>query len=186
MKIYTKTGDKGKTKLPGGFSVNKDSDRVESYGTIDELNSWVGYCAALLKKVHPILADELQTIQNYLFDCGTDLAITDERNRSLKLPKEATKFLEERIDVYTSQVKELETFILPGGSEIASALQVARAITRRAERRIVRLTWTSKIDPEIIVFINRLSDYFFALSRLLNKLENVEEPSYVRGVKVFH
>lgn len=186
MKIYTKTGDKGMTRLVGGSQVSKDSDRVESYGTVDELNSWVGYAISMLSDQHAAVKEELKQVQQCLFDVGTDLATPTEADRPTKLQTASVTWLEQRIDVYTEEAPDIERFILPGGSQGASMMHVARTIARRAERSIVRLSWTSKINSDVIMFVNRLSDYFYALARVLNVREGVEDVFYERSEKVFH
>lgn len=186
MKIYTKTGDKGMTKLVGGSQVSKDSDRVESYGTVDELNSWLGFSISMLSDQHSELKRELKQVQQFLFDVGTDLATPLEAERPLKLEGESVMWLEERIDRYTAEAPDIERFILPGGSQGASMMHMARTIARRAERQIVRLSWTAKLNGEVIMFVNRLSDYFYAVARVINVREGVEDVFYERGEKVFH
>ncbi|SJZ38098.1 cob(I)alamin adenosyltransferase [Pilibacter termitis] len=185
MKIYTKTGDKGMTRLIGGQLVSKASDRVESYGYVDFLNSWVGRITAQTKGNYPEISQELRQIQNYLFDCSTDLATPAEKDYDWRVQKEWAMFLEERIDVYTANCSQIERFILPTGSLLASDCHVARTLTRNAERKVVELMWTSTINDEVLVFLNRLSDYFFALAREMNRLENVEDEYYERSGKVF-
>lgn len=184
MRIYTKTGDKGMTKLVGGAQVAKDSDRVESYGTIDELNSWIGFIISETQDTQ--IKKELQEIQQMLFDLGTDLATPESTRTEGRLYSGSSCWLEERIDCYTDEAPEIERFILPGGTTTASMLHVARTITRRAERSIVTLSWTSSLNSEIVIFINRLSDYFYALARVINAREKQEDIFYERGEKVFH
>lgn len=185
MKIYTKTGDKGMTRLIGGQAVSKASNRVESYGYVDYLNSWVGRITAQTKKSNPNLAQELKTIQNYLFDCSTDLATPADADYEWRVKKAWATFLEDRIDVYTANCSQIEKFILPTGSLLASDCHVARTLTRNAERKVVALMWTSKINEDVLVFLNRLSDYFFALAREMNRLEAIEDEYYARSDKVF-
>ena len=168
MKIYTKTGDKGMTKLVGNSTVAKDSDRVESYGTIDELNSWVGYIISQLPQENQEIKEEL------------------EAQRPFKLQKESVHWLEQRIDFYTAQSPDIDRFILPGGTPAASMVHVARTIARRAERIIVRLNWTAKINEEVLIFTNRLSDYFYALARYLNVQAQRPDVFYERSEMVFH
>ena len=186
MKIYTKTGDKGMTKLVGSSTVAKDSDRVESYGTIDELNSWVGYIISQLPQENQEIKEELEALQHLLFDAGTDLSTPIEAQRPFKLQKESVHWLEQRIDFYTSQSPDIDRFILPGGTPAASMVHVARTIARRAERIIVRLKWTAKINEEVLIFTNRLSDYFYALARYLNVQAQRPDVFYERSEKVFH
>ncbi|HBI3767960.1 TPA: cob(I)yrinic acid a,c-diamide adenosyltransferase [Enterococcus faecalis] len=186
MKIYTKTGDKGMTKLVGSSTVAKDSDRVESYGTIDELNSWVGYIISQLSQENQGIKEELEALQHLLFDAGTDLSTPIEAQRPFKLEKESVHWLEQRIDFYTAQSPDIDRFILPGGTPVASMVHVARTIARRAERIIVRLNWTAKINEEVLIFTNRLSDYFYALARYLNVQAQRPDVFYERSEKVFH
>lgn len=186
MKIYTKTGDKGMTKLVGNSTVAKDSDRVESYGTIDELNSWVGYIISQLPQENQEIKEELEALQHLLFDAGTDLSTPIEAQRPFKLQKESVHWLEQRIDFYTAQSPDIDRFILPGGTSAASMVHVARTIARRAERIIVRLNWTAKINEEVLIFTNRLSDYFYALARYLNVQAQRPDVFYERSEKVFH
>ncbi|EGO6529235.1 cob(I)yrinic acid a,c-diamide adenosyltransferase [Enterococcus faecalis] len=186
MKIYTKTGDKGMTKLVGSSTVAKDSDRVESYGTIDELNSWVGYIISQLSQENQEIKEELEVLQHLLFDAGTDLSTPIEAQRPFKLQKESVHWLEQRIDFYTAQSPDIDRFILPGGTSAASMVHVARTIARRAERIIVRLNWTAKINEEVLIFTNRLSDYFYALARYLNVQAQRPDVFYERSEKVFH
>lgn len=186
MKIYTKTGDKGMTKLVGNSTVAKDSDRVESYGTIDELNSWVGYIISQLPQENQEIKEELEALQHLLFDAGTDLSTPIEAQRPFKLQKESVHWLEQRIDFYTAQSPDIDRFILPGGTPAASMVHVARTIARRAERIIVRLNWTAKINEEVLIFTNRLSDYFYALARYLNFQAQRPDVFYERSEKVFH
>ncbi|EGO5180542.1 cob(I)yrinic acid a,c-diamide adenosyltransferase [Enterococcus faecalis] len=186
MKIYTKTGDKGMTKLVGSSTVAKDSDRVESYGTIDELNSWVGYIISQLPQENQEIKEELEALQHLLFDAGTDLSTPIEAQRPFKLQKESVRWLEQRIDFYTAQSPDIDRFILPGGTPAASMVHVARTIARRAERIIVRLNWTAKINEEVLIFTNRLSDYFYALARYLNVQAQRPDVFYERSEKVFH
>lgn len=186
MKIYTKTGDKGMTKLVGSSTVSKDSDRVESYGTIDELNSWVGYIISQLPQENQEIKEELEALQHLLFDAGTDLSTPIEAQRPFKLQKESVHWLEQRIDFYTAQSPDIDRFILPGGTPAASMVHVARTIARRAERIIVRLNWTAKINEEVLIFTNRLSDYFYALARYLNVQAQRPDVFYERSEMVFH
>lgn len=185
MKIYTKTGDKGQTSLVGG-RTDKDSLRVESYGTIDELNSFVGLALAELSGQSGFedLTAELLNIQHELFDCGGDLAIVTER-KGYKLTEESVSFLEKRIDAYTAEAPELKKFILPGGSKGASLLHAARTITRRAERRVVSLMKSEQIHETVLRYLNRLSDYFFAAARVVNVRSGINDVEYERSAIVF-
>lgn len=185
MKLYTRTGDKGKTSLIGG-RVDKDHLRVEAYGTIDEANSFIGWALALLaddERFHDLCA-ELQKIQHELFDCGGDLAIVNG-----KLPYKATEemvvFLEQRIDAYVQETPPLEKFILPGGSKAAAALHLARTVTRRAERCIVSLQKAEPINDVVLKYMNRLSDYLFVAARVVNARLGVKDVEYERSAIVF-
>ncbi len=175
MKIYTKTGDQGKTSLFGGRRIAKDDLRIEAYGTIDELNCTVGVlCATIsISDIHNKLLD----IQSYLFVIGSHLA-ADPENPDLKIPsldKEKITFLEAEIDRMESQLKPLKNFILPGGHISSAHCHLCRTICRMAERRTVSLSTNDQVDNQIIIFLNRLSDYFFVLARYLNFLNKTEE-----------
>ena len=174
MKIYTKTGDKGETGLFGGERVSKDSPRISAYGTIDELNSFIGL--AITKVKSDDVRKFLEKIQNYLFTVGADLA-TPENYKTKKLniqrtPSAFYKELEKLIDEYEAQLDELKNFILPGGSESTALLHICRTICRRAEREVVALKKSVTIADNIIIFLNRLSDLLFVLSRFENKVSN--------------
>lgn len=184
MRLYTRTGDKGKTNLIGG-RVDKDHLRVEAYGTLDEVNSFVGQALALLdKEKFPDICAELQKIQHELFDCGGDLAIANGK-LPYKVTEEMVAFLETRIDEYVKEAPPLEKFILPGGSPAAAALHVARTVTRRAERRIVSLSKAEPINEIVLQYVNRLSDYFFAVARVINARFGVKDVEYERSAIVF-
>ncbi len=174
MKIYTKTGDKGETGLFGGERVSKNSKRIAAYGTIDELNSYIGLAATEVKDEK--VKDELQKIQNQLFTIGTDLATPDnEKTKKLNIvrtPSSFYKVIENLIDNYEDKLNDLKNFILPGGSKGAALLHICRTICRRAEREVVALNETVKIEDNIIIFLNRLSDLLFVLSRFENKVSN--------------
>ncbi|SLL35357.1 ATP:cob(I)alamin adenosyltransferase [Mycobacteroides abscessus subsp. abscessus] len=185
MRIYTKTGDKGETSIIGG-RVSKDDIRVEAYGTVDELNSFVGLAVAqLVGEQFADIKEDLEKIQHELFDCGGDLASISAR-RQLKLTDDAIAYLEERIDAFMDETPDLERFILPGGIEAAATVHLARTVTRRAERLVVTLVKTNEDTPELpLKYLNRLSDYFFALARVINYRSNVADVEYVRSAKVF-
>lgn len=201
MQLYTRVGDKGQTKINGNYTVSKDSARVDAYGTMDELNSVVGL-AASSPEAWPELKQELQQIQQFLFDCGNDLATSNTDKYPYRMDAEPTKWLESVIDGYADEPKPLESFILPGGTRLASELHVCRTVTRRAERSIVafnRYLELSKeteeyetkrkeaeANPYVQMFVNRLSDYFFAVARVANHRAEVEDVLYERSGKVFH
>ena len=174
MKIYTKTGDKGETGLFGGERVSKDSLRISAYGTIDELNSVIGL--AITEVGDKSVKENLLKIQNQLFVVGSDLATPEEeKTKKLNIQRTPASYyadIEKMIDEYDEQLEELRNFILPGGSKGAAMLHVCRTICRRAEREVVALKKTVTIGENIIIFLNRLSDLFFVLSRFENKVSN--------------
>jgi cob(I)alamin adenosyltransferase len=165
MKIYTKKGDKGKTSLIGGVKVPKSSERIHAYGTVDELNSFIGIVRD--SYIDPHSNDILYRIQNLLFTIGSHLAAHPEKNK-MKLPEilEADVVqLEREMDTMNEVLPALTNFILPGGNIAASYCHVARCVCRRAERLVVGLAEHDVVEPIIIKYLNRLSDYLFVLSR---------------------
>ncbi|MGT2948068.1 cob(I)yrinic acid a,c-diamide adenosyltransferase [Streptococcus devriesei] len=182
MQIYTRVGDKGFTKVIGGEKLAKDSTRVTAYGELDELNSFLGFAMSFLD--NDSLFDELFTVQKLIFDCGSDLA--DPSMKSQRITQHEVEWLESRIDDYSIIPDEVESFILPGGSPAGSAFHVCRTIARRAERAVVAFQWTNDMFPEDLKFVNRLSDYFYALARAINKWDHQIDTLYDRGGKVFH
>ena len=167
MPIYTRTGDKGKTSLFGGSRVFKSDIRVETYGTIDELNSMLGLTIVFLtKKSEDPIKQELEHVQQDLFNIGSVLA-TPGINSINGFEKRIKEF-EELIDLLTIQLPQLQNFILPGGGEAGALLHVARTITRRAERCIVSLMQQEEVDVRIVMYINRLSDLLFTMARFVN------------------
>lgn len=185
MQLYTKTGDKGDTGLIGGKRVKKNSNRVNAYGTIDELNSLIGYIISQLTENDRVLKRELIEIQHNLFDCGTDLADIDGKLTS-KVTEATVQNLEATIDDYADKAPLIESFVLPGGHPIASLLHMARTVARRTERHIVTLESEEAINQQVVVYMNRLSDYLYAAARAVNCTYNVKEILYERGGKVFH
>jgi cob(I)alamin adenosyltransferase len=184
LQIYTRTGDKGYTKIIGGIQLAKDSERIKAYGTIDELNSFVGYAITLIKN-NDYLINELTQIQQYLFDCGNDLA-TPTGKGTYRVTSALTEWIEKSIDARQDIPREVESFILPGGSQAASILHICRTIARRAERDIVTFQWTNDMNEEVLIFVNRLSDYFFLVARVANENEGIEDVLYERSGNVFH
>ena len=165
MKIYTKKGDKGKTSLLGGTRVPKYDLRIEAYGTVDELNAYMGLISDQELALEHI--GIIRNIQDRLFRLGSILAADPEKNR-FKLPsieQSDIDILEKSMDVMTKELPELKNFILPGGHMANSLAHVARCICRRAERRVVELNDQSEMDPLILMYLNRLSDWLFVLSR---------------------
>jgi len=176
MKIYTKTGDGGETSLFGGGRVGKDHLRVEAYGTVDELNAALGSARAI--GAEPELDGHLGRVQEQLFALGADLATPREaRARGSIPPVEPawTEALERAMDGWDEELPPLTAFVLPGGSPLAAALHVARAVCRRAERRVVSLAHAAEVDPRLLVYLNRLSDFLFVAARVANRRGGVAE-----------
>ncbi len=185
MNIYTRTGDEGQTSVIGG-RVRKDDIQVEAYGTIDELNSFVGQAAAMaLEDQLSDLREDLIQIQQELFDCGSDLAFVQLSVDRYKVDASLSERLEQWIDRYESENPALERFILPGGSALAATLHVCRTVCRRAERRVVTLAAEQEINPAVRQYLNRLSDYFFVVARTANVRAGVADVEYVRSARVF-
>lgn len=175
MKIYTKTGDKGKTSLIGGTRVAKSDLRIEAYGTIDELNSYIGLVRD--QEVNQPRLGILKEIQDRLFTIGALLATDPERSK-MKTPDlldEDITLLETEIDAMTEAVPPLRAFILPGGHQSVSFCHVARCVCRRAERLAIQLQQEAEVDNLIIMYLNRLSDYLFALCRKMTQELGTEE-----------
>ena len=175
MKVYTRTGDKGTTSLVGGTRIAKDDTRLEAYGTVDELNSWLGLIEA--SSAIPFEAHStLQAAMNRLFDIGSALATeADSTWQPDPFPPSATKALEDAIDSLEATLPRHNRFILPGGHPDSAKANIARTVARRAERRIITLAATVDVDSEIIKYINRLSDYLFVLSRVINNINHTPE-----------
>lgn len=180
MKIYTKTGDKGMTSLIGGKRVAKNSARLESYGTIDELNSYLGMIRSLAGDEQ--ITDELVGIQSRLFDVGGNLA-TDPENADIKVKlgirESDIRLLEEAIDRMDAEVPPMKYFVLPGGDQLSSFCHIARTVCRRAERRILDLAEEAQVDELVLKYVNRLSDYLFILSRKMAYDSGIEERKWV-------
>lgn len=187
MKIYTKTGDEGQTSIIGG-RVSKDDLQVEAYGTVDEANSLIGVAVSFLGPQERELQAELEQIQHELFDCGSDLSMKAgaEEKYPYKVGAEMVHFLEQRIDEYIQEAPPLERFILPGGTQSAAQLHVARTVVRRAERCVVSLAHRQAINSFVRQYLNRLSDYLFAVARVVNVRAGCKDVEYIRGAKVFH
>lgn len=179
MKIYTKTGDKGYTSLIGGTRVPKHHLRIESYGTVDELNSHVGLIRDQAIGTHE--KDVLKEIQDRLFTIGASLAADPERSRMVipDLTKDDIALLEGEMDAMNEVLPELKHFILPGGSNVVSYCHIARCVCRRAERIAVHLAEESSVEPNVTVYLNRLSDYLFILARKVGHDENVAENKWI-------
>jgi cob(I)alamin adenosyltransferase len=182
MKIYTKTGDKGMTGLLGGTRVPKHHIRIESYGTIDELNAFIGQ----LRDHHlDTLSDQmLELIQNKLFIIGSGLA-SDPAVSKVKIPvilENDVLRLETEMDRMNEELPEMRHFILPGGHPAVSACHIVRCVCRRAERNIVHLSELEWVDPFIIQYMNRLSDYLFVLARMIGKQKGSDEIIWKSGI----
>ncbi len=175
MKIYTKTGDDGKTSLFGGKRVDKDNQRIEAYGTLDELNSLLGL--VLTENVDEKTRKILTSLQQSLFVIGSELATpSDVKSKAFKpATGEEIKLLEKFIDEIDTDLPPLKNFILPGGTKSASFLHFARTVCRRAERRIVEIDRSENINKNIIIYINRLSDLLFVIARYENHVVSSPE-----------
>ncbi|MCC6453364.1 MAG: cob(I)yrinic acid a,c-diamide adenosyltransferase [Caldilineaceae bacterium] len=176
-KIYTKRGDKGETSLGGGQRVRKDTLRVQVYGTVDELNSQIG--VALAVGLCERLVELLPSIQNELFDLGSDLCFLEEDKAKYPLPQIELRHvtrLEEVIDEMTAVLGPLKNFILPGGSLGSAQLHVARTVCRRAEREATTLANEEGVGEHVLTYLNRLSDALFVMARYENSQQGVAEP----------
>ncbi len=162
MKIYTKTGDKGKTSLYDGNRVDKDDIRVESYGTLDELNSYIGLCTNYAKDEDK---EVLRNIQIKLFAVSAELATKEEGKYKTPINEDDIKNLEKIIDSYIEKIDKMDAFIVPGTSLISANLHIARTICRKAERRICSLNKVESINPLLLKYVNRLSDVIYAIAR---------------------
>ena len=165
MKIYTKTGDKGQTSLYDGTRVDKDSLRVESYGTVDELNSYIGFASKFINDEN--IKNDLKKIQMRLFFVAGELATLEEGKYIYKVNDEDIVALENIIDDYLPRIRGVDKFIVPGSSEASAALHVARTICRRAERRIISLKAKEEVSDTLLRFVNRLSDVLYTYARFL-------------------
>ena len=181
MKIYTKTGDKGETSLYGGTRVSKAAERVESYGTLDELNAFIGLAKAEISDEKVL--SQLQKIQFDLFTVGSEAAtptdkliLANGKNRlDLMISEEEILELEHWMDDLDASLEPLQFFILPNGGKAAASVHVCRTVCRRAERAMVHLNETEEVRPELIKYLNRLSDYLFILARFISKISGEKE-----------
>jgi len=164
-KIYTRTGDLGTTSLANGTKVGKDNLRVETYGTLDEANAFIGLARCYTNGEAKI---KLGTIQNDLFDLGADLAQPGKDLSRLRISQIQVDKIENDIDQYNLKLQPLNSFILPGGTKASAYLHVARSVVRRGERLAVNLSCEEEINPIVIIYLNRLSDYLFIFARHLN------------------
>jgi cob(I)alamin adenosyltransferase len=188
LKIYTKTGDKGETSLYGGKRVRKDNMRVEAYGAVDETNAYIGFARAAIhegssgsREVLNFIDSVLEPVQHKLFAIGANLAGSDD---SKYLVEEADlEFLEKSIDKMDEQVQPIKAFILPFGTDLSSRLHLARVMSRNAERRIVALSQTEPVNPNLLAYANRLSDFLFTLARFANKAQGTPDVVWRKETK---
>lgn len=178
-RLYTRTGDAGRTRLADGREVEKDTTRVEAYGTVDELNSQIGVARAcgLAEEIETVLA----RVQNELFDLGADLATPEDSEVSFPVPRirsDQVSELETHIDRLNAATGPVENFVLPGGAAGAAALHVARTVCRRAERVVTTLGREETVGAAILPYLNRLSDLLFAMARFENHSRGVAEPQW--------
>jgi len=176
-RIYTKTGDKGETHLAGGQRVPKDSLRIECYGTVDELNAFVGMACFSAAQAVPVLALMLRRVQHELFNLGSILATLPEdvHPKQARITPAEIAQLEREIDKANAELAPLRSFVLPGGSRLNTELHACRTICRRAERLAVQLSREEPVPPEAIQYLNRLSDAFFVWSRWANRQMGASE-----------
>jgi len=175
-RVYTRTGDDGNTRLVGGVRVKKTDIRIEAYGTVDELNSHLGLLASYMHDGHD--KSVIQHIQKMLFNICTYLATDQEQTplpASADIPEDETDIFETEIDAIQQEITDQAGFILPGGCRAAATAHICRTVCRRAERRILELAETAKVEIKISSYINRLSDYLFVLAKKLNFIEGVRE-----------
>ena len=190
-RVYTRTGDKGETALVGGKRVPKDSQRIEAYGTVDELNSIVGLARVFNEERlaegegHRRLDELLRRLQNQLFDLGSELATPEDAvyEGMFRFGEPEVKELERLIDECQKELEPLKSFTLPGGGRIGGFLHQCRTVCRRAEREILALSRAEKINPWTLTYVNRLSDLFFVLSRWVGKRLGEKEYLWERGLQ---
>ena len=186
-KIYTKTGDKGETSLLGGNRVPKFHPRVEAYGDIDELNSFIGFLRSQLDLTKEIKSEQRTTIndiliniQHHLYYLGSLIACDSckEQQKLTQINESDITYLENEIDKIVKELPELKAFIIPAGNAAISACHICRTVCRRAERAVIQLSSRTFIDELIIIYLNRLSDYLFTLARKITKESGIEEQKY--------
>jgi len=182
-RLYTRAGDRGETALFGGDRVPKDHPRVEAYGSVDELNSALGVALSVIRQRR--VAATLQSIQNELFNIGSELAAESgpraEKGRTFIDPDGKVADLARLIDEYDAKLPPLRTFVLPTGSQAGALLHLARSVCRRAERAVVRLSRQEDVNPHFIVYLNRLSDLLFVLARYVNRAARKPETPWRKG-----
>ena len=173
MKIYTKTGDEGKTSLFDNSRVWKSDQRIMSYGAVDELNSSLGIALSL--ELDHEIKDILIKLENDLFIVGSDLANPNMSDEKIRTTPEMITFLEQKIDLLEPQLEPLTSFILPGGTLLASILHLSRTISRRAETHVIALSQNEEINKDAAIYLNRLSDLMFILARAINHRKNISD-----------
>ena len=174
MKIYTRTGDDGSTGLYGGARVRKGDPRVEAYGNVDEANAAMGFARAA--RLEPAVESALAKVQSSLFDVGARLATPPEKAEKIPAVTDGdVTSLEQAIDALEATLPPLKTFVLPGGSEQAARLHLARTVVRRAERAVIRLAATEPVEPVVIRYLNRLSDLLFVQARAANRAAGIPD-----------
>ena len=184
--LYTRSGDSGSTSLVGGERVSKDSARLEAYGTVDELNSWIGMVDATAAPLPDTLSRDLwKTVQSRLFDIGSYLATPPDSSFAAMtanpIASDDIEMLENAIDCIDATLPKLSSFVIPGGTVASCNAHVARTVCRRAERRIVALISVAEIDPAVIRYVNRLSDLLFAVARFNNVNTGKSEIFWTKG-----
>lgn len=178
-RIYTRGGDAGETSLGDGTRTSKLDLRIAAYGTVDELNSALGL--VLAADGHEEIGGVLTRVQNELFDLGADLSVPLENEGRLRVTQEQVDVLEHECDRFNALLPELRSFVLPGGSELAARLHIARTICRRAEREALQASGAHSLNPLVLVYLNRLSDLLFILARAANAADGREEPLWRPG-----
>ena len=180
LKIYTKTGDKGETGLYGGKRVKKDNPRVEAYGDIDETNAAIGIARSYIhegssgsREALNFIDSALETVQNKLFAIGAVLSGSEDQSYAVK--ETDLEYLEKSIDHMDELIPPIKAFVLPFGTDLSARLHFARTVSRRAERKIVTLSAIEPVDPNILAYSNRLSDFLFTLARFANKAQSVPD-----------
>ena len=173
MRIYTRTGDDGETGLYLGDRVPKDEPRIEAYGTVDELSATLGLCSC--HTADPTKRELIESFQSDLFEVGAALATADPEKQLDRITEETISKLETAIDQFEVDLSELKSFVLPGGGMGAAHFHVARVVCRRAERRVVSLMRTTKINKNVLPYLNRLSDLLFVLARHENHIAGIED-----------
>src|SRR4030095_12954804 len=175
VKIYTKKGDKGETSLFGGGPYPKDTDRIDAYGQVDELNSVIG--GVLTELTDDDLKQRLLAVQKELFMVGAELATLKPSEKMIGgfIQERHVTALEERMDAWESLLKPLKNFVLPGGTKAAAWLHLSRTVCRRAERAVVKLSHSENLRPELVIYLNRLSDFLFVMARIVNLKSGVED-----------